>query len=145
ADLGPGQRDVPPPADRAADGTEDLLRRSALTLAARQQREHQWPAAPILPEGNLPQRMDRQPPRQCRRRAQRPATPMPRSPDTPMPRSPDTAPSHATMATSAGMTMIRNVRWNPPLIQRPLLPGLHLLDHLVGDPRDRLLAHRRAI
>jgi len=52
ADLGPGQRDVPPPADRAADGTEDLLRRSALTLAARQQREHQWPAAPILPEGN---------------------------------------------------------------------------------------------
>jgi hypothetical protein len=31
------------------------------------------------------------------------------------------------------------------LIERPAAPGLHLLDHLVGDPRDRLLAHRRAV
>ena len=54
-DLGPGQRNVPPPAHRAAYRTEDLLRRPALALAARQQREHQRPAAPVLPQGNRPQ------------------------------------------------------------------------------------------
>jgi hypothetical protein len=31
------------------------------------------------------------------------------------------------------------------LIQRPLLPRLHLLDHLVRDPRDGLLRHRRTV
>jgi len=30
-------------------------------------------------------------------------------------------------------------------VQRALLPGLHLLDHLVGDPGDGLLAHLRAV
>ncbi|MGE5293112.1 MAG: IS30 family transposase [Micromonosporaceae bacterium] len=71
--------------NRAADRTEDLLRRSALALAARQRRKHQRPAAPVLPKGPaapvLPKgtdlSVDRRPARLRRRRAQRPATPMP--------------------------------------------------------------------
>ena len=31
------------------------------------------------------------------------------------------------------------------LVQRPVLPRLHLLDHLVGDPADGLLRHRGAV
>ena len=34
ADLGPGERDVPPPAHRSSDRRDDLLRRSPLALAA---------------------------------------------------------------------------------------------------------------
>ncbi len=49
------------------------------------------------------------------------------------------------MEPPAGNTIIRDDRWKPSLVQRALLPGLHLLDHLVCDPRDRLLAHRRAV
>jgi hypothetical protein len=49
------------------------------------------------------------------------------------------------MGPPAGHTVIRDVGWKPSLIQRPALPGLHLLDHLAGDPRDGLLAHRRAV
>ena len=64
------------------DRTEDLLRRPALAVAARQQREHQRPAAAVLPEGHRPQRLDRRPARRRRRRAQRPSPTLPRRPDT---------------------------------------------------------------
>ena len=45
-------------------GIADLLRRPALTLAARHQREHQRPAAPVLPERHRPISLGpRRPPR----------------------------------------------------------------------------------
>src|ERR671935_140376 len=52
--LGPGQRDVPPPAHRAADRTEDLLRRRPLALATRHEREHERALAPVLPQEHQP-------------------------------------------------------------------------------------------
>ena len=41
----------------AATGIDDLLLRPALTLATRHQREHQRPAAPVLPQGHRPVRL----------------------------------------------------------------------------------------
>ena len=49
------------------------------------------------------------------------------------------------MGPPAGNTVIRDVGWKPSLVQGPGLPGLHLLDHLVGDPADGLLGYRGAV
>ena len=46
-------------------GLNDLLRRPALAMAARQQREHQRPAPPVPAQGDRPQRLDRRPTRQA--------------------------------------------------------------------------------
>ena len=54
-----------------------LLLRPALTVAARQQREHQRPAPPILAQGHRPVLPRARHPRQHRRRAQRPTPPAP--------------------------------------------------------------------
>jgi len=56
-DQGPQMRDWKHVAVDA--GIEHLLRRPALTLAARHQREHQWRAAPVLSEEHRPQRAQR--------------------------------------------------------------------------------------
>ena len=47
----------------------DLLLRPALALAARQQREHQRAAAPVLPQGHRPVRAQQRAPRRRRRRS----------------------------------------------------------------------------
>ena len=55
-DLGPGGRDgaACAPADR--HGAAGLLLRPAQPMAARHQREYQWPTTPILPKGDRSQR-----------------------------------------------------------------------------------------
>ena len=74
ADLGPGRRDGParPAPRRHRPGR--LLRRPALALAARHQREHQRPAPPVLPQGHRPGPPH---PRRPGRRRQRPQHPPP--------------------------------------------------------------------
>jgi hypothetical protein len=49
------------------------------------------------------------------------------------------------MAQATHHPLIRDDDWKPPLVQRPGGPLGHLLDHLVGDPADGLLAHRGAV
>ena len=51
-DLGPRQRDGSPPPDHRRHRHAGLLLRPPLTLATTQQREHQRPAAPVLPKGS---------------------------------------------------------------------------------------------
>lgn len=41
--------------------------------------------------------------------------------------------------------MIRNVRWNPSRVERPVLPVRHALHHPVDDHGDRLLGDLRAV
>jgi transposase, IS30 family len=71
-DMGPGTGDVQPHPDRRGHRARHLLLRSPLALAARHQRKHQRPAAPVLPERHrsvgLPPRL----PLLRRRRAQPP-------------------------------------------------------------------------
>ena len=57
-----------------ATGSAGLLLRSALTLAARIEREHQRPAAAVLPQGHRPVRAQRRRPRTRRPTTQRPTT-----------------------------------------------------------------------
>ena len=78
-DQGPEMRDWKQVAI-AAD-IDDLLLRPAQALAARQQREHQRPAAPVLPEGQRPVRAQRSRAGPGRRRAQRPAPQTTRVPE----------------------------------------------------------------
>jgi IS30 family transposase len=64
------------------------------------QREHQRAVAPVLPQGQRPQRLQRRAPRRGRRRAQRP-TPS-------LPQRPHATPTHATMDASHRHELIRN-------------------------------------
>src|SRR5205807_5091952 len=52
AHLRPGPRDVRAPALHGADEDSGLLRPPALPLGAGHERKHQWPAAPIFPQGH---------------------------------------------------------------------------------------------
>ena len=72
-----GRRDGParPAQDRRRH--RGLLLRPPLALAATQQREHQRPAAPVLPQGHRPVPMDR---RRARRRRRRPQQQTPQDP-----------------------------------------------------------------
>jgi hypothetical protein len=72
--LGPGQGDgqARRPEDRGRSCR--LLLRPAEPLAARDEREHQRPAAPVLPEGHRPQQAHRRRPRRRRGCAQRAAS-----------------------------------------------------------------------
>ena len=74
ADLGSRQGACAAPADHHGDRHGRVLLRRALTVAARQQREHERAAARLLPEGHRPERPHRRGRRADRRRAQRPAT-----------------------------------------------------------------------
>ena len=49
------------------------------------------------------------------------------------------------MGASVRTSLIRNVDWNPPLIEAPYRPVVHLLDRVVGNPADRLLRRRGAV
>ena len=60
----------------------DLLLRPAQPLAARHEREHQRPAAPVLPERHRPVQTQPRRPRRRRRRAQQPTAQDPRLEDT---------------------------------------------------------------
>ena len=126
ADLGPGQRDVPARPHRAGHRPEDLLRRPALALAARHQREHQRPAAPVPAQKH------------------RPATATPATNSTASPPSSTTGPASASATapqpsscddgTARSQPRFATTPRNQASIQRPGLPVGHLLDHLVGDP-----------
>ncbi len=107
ADLGPGRRDGParPAAHRHRPG--DLLLRPAQPLAARHQREHQRPAAPVLPQGHRPQQAQ---PRRPRRRRRRPQQPTPQDPRLEDPRRGPRTSSYS--------------RSNKAVLRRPLEPGL---------------------
>ena len=54
ADLGPGRGDGPARPSQDRRRRRGLLLRSTLTMAASEQREHQRPVAPVLPQGNRP-------------------------------------------------------------------------------------------
>ena len=75
---------------RIDTGLPGLLLRPAQPLAARHQREHQRPAAPVLPQGHRPQPAHPDRARRRRGRAQQPAPQDPRLEDTS--RSPQRAP-----------------------------------------------------
>ena len=70
--LGSRERDVPPQTHRTADRAEGILRRPALALATRHQREHQRATPSILPERNRPQYLERNATPRDSRRTQRP-------------------------------------------------------------------------
>ena len=76
--LGPRRRTGPAPQDHRRPGHAGLLLRPAQPMAARHQREHQRPAAPILPQGHRPFRIQSGLPRRRRRRTQRQAEKNPR-------------------------------------------------------------------
>ncbi len=63
-------------------GIASLLLRPALALAARQQREHQRAAPPVLPQRHRPLRPHRRRPPRRRRQPQRPTPPNPRMDNT---------------------------------------------------------------
>ena len=77
-DLGSGPGAAPAPRDHHRRGPADLLLRSPLALAARQQREHQRTAPPVLPQGHRSLGPHRRGPGLRRRRTQRPTPPNPR-------------------------------------------------------------------
>src|SRR5262249_6303825 len=82
ADLGPGPRDGPTRSLQCRDRDDRLLLRSEIAVAARQQRKHQWAAAPVPA---TPAEFPRAHPRRLRRhrrRTQRPASTNPRLQDT---------------------------------------------------------------
>jgi hypothetical protein len=91
----------------------------------------------IPAEGHRPQQVDRGRARRDRRGTQQQASGRPRRPDSQSGHA-TIRPPHRTPRDSqrSGETAAR-----PGNAHRPLL---HLLEHLVGDPGDRLLAHRRA-
>ena len=72
ADLGPGRGDGRPRPAAHRHRHRDLLLRPAQPLAARHQREHQRPAAPVLPQGHRPEPPQPRRPGRRRRRPQRP-------------------------------------------------------------------------
>ena len=105
ADLGPGHGDGAPRRDRRGPGhDEDLLLRSALALAAADQREHQRPAARLLPQGHGPVRPHR---RRHRPRAGR------AEPIVPGRSSAGTAPPTGWLHSSDHRPCC-DVDWNPP-------------------------------
>src|SRR5277367_3795046 len=72
--MGSRQRTVGPCPHQFRRRHRHLLLRPSLTLAARQQREHEWAFAPILPERHRPIRALRQLPGRGRRRTKRTPT-----------------------------------------------------------------------
>ena len=106
ADLGPGRRDGParPAADRHRPA--DLLLRPAQPLAARHEREHQRPAAPVLPQGHRPQ--------PAQRATTSPPSP-PRSTADPARRSAGRHPPRPSTITYPHL--------KKPVLRRPLEPG----------------------
>ena len=58
ADLGSGHRDVPACPDGSRHRDADLLRRPALALAARNQREYQRAAPPVPAQGHRPEQLN---------------------------------------------------------------------------------------
>src|SRR6478672_13246220 len=65
-----------------------------------------------------------------------------RSSDASSPPEPCSKPN---MALPIPQVRIRNDQWNPPAIERTVAPLGHLLDDLVGDPGDGVLADARAV
>ncbi len=77
-DLGPGHRTRPPPRHHGGHRPRHLLLRPPLTLAAREQREHQRAAPPVLPQGQRPVPAQRRTAHHRRGRTQRPTPQDPR-------------------------------------------------------------------
>lgn len=73
ADVGPGLGDDAARQDIGGAGHGRLLLRPALAMAARRQREHERPAAAVLPEGHRPEHLPRGVSGRRRRGAQRQA------------------------------------------------------------------------
>ena len=81
ADLGPRRGDGPARAAADRDWPGDLLLRPAQPLAARHQREHQRPAAPVLPQGHRSEQAYPSRPRRGCRGPQQPTSQDPRLED----------------------------------------------------------------
>ena len=82
ADLGPRQRDGRARSVQREDRCPGLLLRPAQSLAARQQREHQRPATPVLPQTHRDRALHPSRSRRRRRRTQRTPSTNPRMEDT---------------------------------------------------------------
>ena len=95
-----------------------LLRRPAQPLAARHEREHQRPAAPVLPQGHRPVPLDRR-----RDRSRR------RTPSTAGPARPSAGRHPPKPSTSS------YCRSNKPVLRRPIEPGLHAVVGVDHDAR----------
>ena len=72
-DMGPRQGDVGTRPIHNRVRSPCLLRRPAQSVAARDEREHQWPASSVLPEGHRPISMERRRDRSRRSRSQQAA------------------------------------------------------------------------
>ena len=107
ADLGPGRGDGPARPAAHRHRPRDLLLRPAQPLAARHEREHQRPAAPVLPQGHRPEPPQPRRPRRRRRRAQRPPPQDTRLEDP-----------------SRGPRRVPILRSSKAVLRRPLEPGL---------------------
>ena len=81
-DLGPGTGDARLAPGGCRGRHRHFLLRSARTLAARHQREHQWATAAVLPQGQRPRGASRGRAGPGRRRTQRPAPQTARIPQT---------------------------------------------------------------
>ena len=92
ADLGPRRRDGPTRTAAAPHRPAGLLLRPTKPVAARHQREHQRPAAPVLPEGHRPRQAQHRRPRSRRRHTERPTAQDPRLENTG--RGAERAPEH---------------------------------------------------
>ena len=122
------------------DRDTSVLRRPALALAAPHEREHQRPAAPVLPQGHRPVALVRRGPRSRRSRPQQPAPKDPRLEDprrdlrgaptlTPTTRccndplnSPSTCPSATPNAWPRPGSKPRSARWATPTTTPPPRP-----------------------
>ena len=107
---------------RIDTGIADLLLRPAQPLAARHEREHQRPAAPVLPQGHRPEPPQPRRPRRRRRRAQQPA-----SQDT---RLEDTQPRHSTSSyTPVNKAVLRRPLEPKEYTAGTVPPGLRAVRH----------------
>lgn len=119
-DMGSGQRDVPPRAHRGRDRRRHLLRRPPLTLATRDEREHERLASPVLPQGH--RSLPTWPCSPGRRRSRtQPSTAL-------LSRGPHASAAHATMDGRPTDRLIRNDHWKP----RGVRGDLHRRDRSQG-------------
>ena len=116
------------------DRPAGLLRRPAQPLAARHEREHQRPAAPVLPEGHRPIALDGRRARSSRHDAQQPTAQDPRMEDPR--RSPRRTPTlAATSRCCVDPLSLVNSRHGPSP-HRARRAGLLRSLGTVGDPYD---------
>ena len=128
-DLGSRQRDDQPRPDRRGHRPGHLLRRPRLTLATRHQREHQRPAAPVLPQRHRPLLLGTRVPRPGRPRDEQPTPQDPglgHTSRSPRPTTLTTQTNHPALHSPVESTRsdrletTKERRWAPPPLVEPV-------------------------